>query len=512
MSRTILITVRLHEGRFHGTGDEPPSPARLFQALVAGVGVAGPLSAHDSDALEWLERCDPPIIASPRMTNGQVVTTYVPNNDLDAVGGDPGRIGEIRTQKVIRPNLFDADVPFIYAWAFSDDGESNRHAQQVCSLADRLYQFGRGVDLAWAWGEVLDNEQAEARLSSFPGRVRRPSDRGCGAPLACPRPGSLHSLKARYAASSQRFKSVRQGRAAKQLFTQPPKPLFVRIAYDSPPTRRVYELRLGNGENSFGAWPLARVSQLVVLLRDGAVQRLRQALPEQSSMIERVVVGRKAHGADDGPTSARVKIVPLPSIGHQHADREIRRVMVEVPPGCPLRPDDVQWAFSGLELVVPGIEARESLVATPSTDESIYVHYGIGDVKSSVWRTLTPVALPESAGRRRIDPGPAAADAKNGAERTSERARAAGATVNAVRLAETRARADLIRVQREPFEAKGERVEAFASGTRFPKERLWHVEITFAEPITGPLIIGDGRFLGLGIMVPVESKPTRELA
>ena len=43
----------------------------------------------------------------------------------------------------------------------------------------------------------------------------------------------------------------------------------------------------------------------------------------------------------------------------------------------------------------------------------------------------------------------------------------------------------------------------FAAGTRFAKERLWHVEITFAQPVEGPLIIGDGRYLGLGLMEPV---------
>jgi CRISPR-associated protein Csb2 len=48
-------------------------------------------------------------------------------------------------------------------------------------------------------------------------------------------------------------------------------------------------------------------------------------------------------------------------------------------------------------------------------------------------------------------------------------------------------------------------VESFAPGTRFAKERLWHVEITFAQPVGGPLIIGDGRYLGLGLMEPVRA-------
>jgi CRISPR-associated protein Csb2 len=73
----------------------------------------------------------------------------------------------------------------------------------------------------------------------------------------------------------------------------------------------------------------------------------------------------------------------------------------------------------------------------------------------------------------------------------------------ALRHAGVRTRAEAIRVQREPFDANGARVEAFASGTRFAKERLWYVEVCFEAPVSGPLAIGDGRFLGLGVLAPL---------
>ena len=102
MQHVLLITVRFHDGRYHGTGDWPPSPARLFQALVAGIGQRGPLGDDVSEPLEWLERLSPPVIAAPVMDEkgGRAVTNYVPNNELDAVDGDPRRIGSIRAAKV----------------------------------------------------------------------------------------------------------------------------------------------------------------------------------------------------------------------------------------------------------------------------------------------------------------------------------------------------------------------------------------------------------------------------
>lgn len=507
MSQQLLLTVRLHDGRYHGAGDWPPSPARLFQALVAGAGLSGPLDEKAVRALTWLENREPPLIGAPAMRNGQRVVLYVPNNDLDAVGGDPQRIAEVRgAKKLVRPRLFDATIPFLYTWSLGADQDSERHSEMICELADHLYQFGRGVDMAWAVGEVLPEEVLEGRLANYPGHIYHPSSDGVGETLTCPRPGSLESLRERYAANRRRFNTVGHGRAVRQVLSQAPKPRFMSIAYESPPSRHLYELRSRSTEAAFVPWPLTEASKLAVWVRECAAARLRQALSAQSADIDRILIGRKPDGTNDGPTSARVKIVPLPSIGHYHADRGIRRVLVEVPAGCPLRADDIQWAFSGLELCDPATGEVFDTILTPAADDSMLGHYGIGSgQRFRTWRTVTPAALPEAARRRRIEPARRIQEAKDGSERAAEQARAAGAVIEALRHAGVRTEVQAIRVRREPFEAKGARVEAFAPGRRFAKERLWHVEITCAEPLSGPLLIGDGRFLGLGVMAPVRA-------
>src|SRR3972149_5195026 len=110
MLRALLLSVRFHDGRYHGLDTSgrpewPPSPARLLQALVAGAANGGMLRQEDRDALAWLERLDPPIIAAPPARAGRGFSNYVPNNDLDAVGGDPRRVAEIRAPKFIKPHL-----------------------------------------------------------------------------------------------------------------------------------------------------------------------------------------------------------------------------------------------------------------------------------------------------------------------------------------------------------------------------------------------------------------------
>ena len=501
---TLVVQVRLHDGRYHGEGDWPPSPARLFQALVAGAGLGGPLADAEHDALTWLEGRQPPVIAAPTAWRARRrVLFYMPNNDSDRIEGDPQRMSEIRTAtKVFRPYVFDAALPFVYAWRLGAAPDGEEHARVICRLAERLYQLGRGVDMGWAWGEVLDDDGFGRLLAEHPGQVFRPSAGNSAISLPSPCPGSLKSIEQRYRACGKRFRYVHDGKAVKVVFHQPPRPRFRSVAYDSPPARQLYELREPTAEAAFAPWPLVRASALVVRLRDGAVERLKRAIPERASDIERVLVGRKPDGTNDGPAEDRVRIIPLPSVGHVHADREIRRVVVEVPTTCPIRAVDVHWAFSGL-LVDPETGEVHAIL-TRADDHQFLRHYGMDDDGSHrAWRTVTPAALPEDARRRRIDPAPKSDDAKAGHERTAEQARAAVAVCQALRHAGVGTGVEAIRVQREPFDANGARVEAFDGGARFAKERLWHVEVTFESTLSGPLVVGDGRFLGLGVMAPV---------
>jgi CRISPR-associated protein Csb2 len=487
----------LHDDRYHGMDEWPPSAARLFQALVAGAARGAQLDDDARTALEWLESRSPPVLAVPRSRAGQRITVFGPDNDLDGVGNDPARVGEIRSAKIIAPRIFDSIHPLVYAWELGQGEDDEEGAHAICRLANRLYQFGRGVDMAWARGEIMALAELDERLARHTGPVYRPALGASGRTLRCPQRGSLASLIFRHASGRNRF---RDGGPNKQLFVQPPKPRFAQVPYESPPVRHAFALRPGVGDGFF-AYPHARVTKLLEWLRDEAASRLRRALPERVVDIERVLIGRKPNGTEGGPASDRVRIIPLPSVGHEHVDRGIRRVLVEVPSGCALPPGDVAWAFSGIEHMNTTTGEIE-IVVTRSEGDTMVPRYL---ETQRIWRSVTPAVLPEPAKRRRIDPIRRIVDAKGGEERLEEERRAAGAVVQALRHANVDTRAETIRVQREPFSARGERVEAFADDTRFSKHRLWHVEIKFERPVRGPLVIGDGRFLGLGVMAPVAS-------
>ena len=514
MPRTLLVSVRFHDGRYHGTGDWPPAPARLFQALVAGAARGEALAEEDRLSLRWLEGLEPPLIAAPAVRAGQPVVNYVPNNDLDAVGGDPRRIGEIRAPKQIRPHLFDAADAFLYVWNFEAVDGVEGHAQTLTAIAERLYQLGRGVDMAWAWAEIVEEDEAAARLARHGGALYRPGSRGKGKTLLCPQHGSLESLEVRFRASRKRFTNIRKGKAIAQIFSQPPKPRFRAVPYDSPPEYLLFDLRKSasdKAEPDFAPWPLTQTAMLVESIRDAAAQRLRTGLPEMGELIDRILIGRDATEADK---AQRLRLIPLPSIGHVHAHRAIRRVLVEIPTNCKIPTADIAWAFSGLDLGIDPVTGEilhgDWPVLTRSSDETMLDHYGIDPSKARpvarVWRTVTPSVVPQGAARRRIDPTRRQdhAEWKGGSERIAEQRRAASAVIQALRHAGVTTEVAVIQVQREPFAGRGERAEAFAPDTRFAKERLWHVELRFAKAVAGPLVIGDGRYLGLGLMAPVR--------
>ncbi|HEY5208487.1 MAG TPA: type I-U CRISPR-associated protein Csb2 [Stellaceae bacterium] len=503
MPGTLLVSVRFHDGRYHGVGDWPPAPARLFQALVAGAARGDALGASERAALSWLETLAPPVIAAPTARDGQGFKNFVPNNDLDAVGGDPRRIGEIRAPKAIKPHLFDAAAPFLYAWHDAVDDAGADHARGICSIADRLYQLGRGVDMAWARAEIVEAAEIEPRLAQAGGAVFRPHQGGAGKSLLCPQKGSLASLEARFGKNRERIITDRKGRTVQQLFSQPPKPRFRNVSYDSPPVRKLFDLHdpsEGKAEPAFAPWSLARAVCLVERLRDKAATRLRKQLAANEGVIDRVLVGRDATEADK---IQRVRIIPLPSIGFAHADHAIRRVLIEIPPDCPIPADDIAWSFSGLDVITDTGTGEIKSILSPADDESMFRHYGIGEKREArLWRTVTPAALPHGAARHHQR-----GEQKNAAARLREEGKAVTAVRQALRHAGIAAPVETIRVQREPFTRHGERAESFATPPRFTRERLWHVEIAFKDPVRGPLVIGDGRYLGLGLMAAEKDAP-----
>jgi CRISPR-associated protein Csb2 len=105
MPTQFCLTVRFLQPYSHGRGDGgdpewPPSPLRVFQALVAAAAARWNERmqlAYAAPALRWLEhQPTPTIVAAPGVRSDVTYRLYVPDNVADKVarswsGGGEGR-------------------------------------------------------------------------------------------------------------------------------------------------------------------------------------------------------------------------------------------------------------------------------------------------------------------------------------------------------------------------------------------------------------------------------------
>lgn len=503
MDNALLISVSFYQGRYHGRDDWPPAPARLFQALTAAVAEGSKIPEADAEALRWLEELPPPVIIAPEAVRGQRFTNFVPNNDTDSQLAK-GSVLDIETAmqkarvgKDVQPWLFDENIPFTYCWYF---GDGSKHSERVCVASDRLYRFGWGIDMAWARAQLTSRSEADALLGGLAGIVYRPGgSRGQFLRLECPRPGTFESLRHRFVGLQGRFRQDPSSNRQKLIFAQPPAKRIEVVDYSAKPHELIFELRQSGPLQEFFDWPTARVSDLTAFVRDNIAESLSRELPEAREMVERYVVGRDA---DDNDKSARMQIIPIPSVGHTFADMQVRRIAFLVPQRCPLDVADLEWAIGNVSWVGKGgAEWR----LHRADDTGMYSRYSRS---SRTWQSVTPLALPR-AERRRIDPAAKSAQAKTGNERLHEEATAVASVCRALGHCGLHVVPTNVRLQREPLQQKGERAERFAEGTRFNKHAMWHVSFDLPRRVSGPLVLGDGRYVGLGIMLPVtESSGT----
>ncbi len=150
----LEVEVTFTASQYHG--DEwPPSPARLFQALVAA-------SHHRcswpnaSGGPGWCATLagtatPPTILALPDSdrSNGQLIN-YVPNND-DAFGSE----GHVRTDKSLAGRTIPSGASLIYAWSFEPGEDAEGQADVISAMASLVTWLGQTTDLVLAQGRLV---------------------------------------------------------------------------------------------------------------------------------------------------------------------------------------------------------------------------------------------------------------------------------------------------------------------------------------------------------------------
>jgi CRISPR-associated protein Csb2 len=406
---------------------------------------------------------------------------------------------EVRPQNVARE-------PLIYAWRISEDLRGETEVAQP--VVRRLIALGTGLDHAVADTRVsVEAPEAEGLIKHDPG--------------SSPCAGTLDSLVSRHKAAlcrlvggglredlpTVRHSTAGRHRAASQMM------LTLRSSVGDGPDR---PLPIAPEAAAVLAYAIRK--HLAKVLID-ALARRRDNADFSAAEVDRLVLGRGA-GPDD--KDRRVSIMPLPSIGHDYSDGLLRRVLVSVRAMCPIPAEVIRRALTDAEVQVDLSDTATSSshlrLARPidvvadanvaSRENSMLDRYA-GTAR--VWRSVSPVVLPGTGGwvTPTHDPEQKA--------RMDEQRRAREDTLFRRAMRDSgidMAEVERVQLRREPFGAHQPRADAT---WRLPKNgegRRWlagrprvHAEIVFTQARTGPLTVGDGRSLGLGLFQAAPSQP-----
>jgi CRISPR-associated protein Csb2 len=476
MPHHLNVTIRFLTDRYHG-GDWPPSPARLFQALVAGTKTGAPArewSDRHQRALEWLEGLGPPEILARPGQPAKPYTLFVPNNSL-AAGLSTKTSKPVAPRILVNHTLGEADV--VYRWPIEDEVAACRHLPTLDRVASQLRALGWGVDFAAATAHLADASPPAEGLEHF-----TPDAQG-DTLLRTPSPGLLAHLEKCYQDFTHRI--TKQG---VNPYTRPTRLAETRYGRAHAARRRrsvAFELQTLEGRPFAMRWDQAQT--VAAWLRHAAGEALQQEGISQQ-WIDSFILGHT------GPDllGHRLSFVPLPSVGHIHSDGGIRRVLIVEPPTAA---GSEREALDLLEIKLAGWlltdeRGEERAVLAPVRDKGKVLPFYRS--KARIWQTVTPVVLHgHNTSHNRISL------TKTG-RLLSQAFDDAGFPAPCI---------GNMTFQPAPYWPGS----GGAASIRVPRHlegwpRL-HVQVEFKEAIEGPVLAGIGRHYGIGLFAAPPEQP-----
>lgn len=479
-------------------GEWPPHPARVFSALVS-VWAEDGRDPEERDALEWLEAQGAPAIAASEAAPRRVVSHFVPVNDVRIIDSNPSSSMRIlpdhRTeprdsrdkqdrnflpQERFFPSVTPRRARATYLW---EEAAPEGMGETMDHLLSRVARLGHSSSLVSC--RVV---RESLRPSYTPGQ-------GTGS-LRAVRRGQLGALQRQYL----RHQGVR------------PRALpYTDVRYSSTAESVQDEPTLQ--PNTLGEWivfafaqnsrflPATRAVDSAAAMRRAILKHAEDPIPEELS----------GHRPDGKPTcDPHVAFLPLPNIGSERGDARLLGIALSVPGS--LGDDTRRALFRAVRRWEQGAPQQPYPLRLTLGSQGVLRmdrHRGppdAADLRPSAWHrpsrrwvSATPIALPRHPG--------------------SLRAGSVGARAEAWRLAEGAVAAACVHVGLPEPSAVEIALSPFIAGStpagRYPpfsqrgregtlvRRQLVHAAVTFKHPVEGPLMLGAGRFMGLGLMRPV---------
>lgn len=565
----FAVTVELLAGRYVATqfndrskGEWPPHPARLFSAAVAAWADHGDQDDAERAALEWWEALAPPTIdcslGELELVERAPVTHFVPVNDTmvvardtartyaalvaaEVAANDPNLDDKARTKATAKlekarvkatddsrkaaqgvapddrdeilptkrgkqgrrfPTIRPAHPFVTYHWQ-PNDGDSvavERHLAVLDGLVARIPRLGHSsTPVSITLTQEIDPNEANVVLEPGPGR------RVIG--LRVPTDGQLDNLIRAYEGS-------RQGTE--------PRTMPARIASYRRPETNTSPQPSSIGEDWIVLTP-DDGSRLMVRDIPGVAQTLRAALMsvagrDGAEIPEAISGHRPRTGSGGGPTKPSTRphlmVLGLPFAGHPKATGEVLGLAVVLPHESPTSGvDDEGW--HAIQAAVRDFIERGGRLTFKGGRRPIRLRPGsLTELNatstvdrwakpSRTWVSVTPIALSRNPGQLGH-----ANPAKR--EVAHEKAKAIIATAcEQIGLPRPRS----VEISLDALVRGARPVHTFPPARTGSITRVQvHAEITFDQAVAGPIVLGAGRFQGLGLFLPSASQATGEAA
>jgi CRISPR-associated protein Csb2 len=435
-----------------GIGDRsesewPPHPARLFSAFAAAYFDNGS-DAQEREALLWFERQGPPSIRAGEPGTGVPVVAYVPPNFPNST------VPVLRKgQPRYFPGQAPAEATVYFVWPGADPAPGV--ADTLLQIAGRIAYLGKACSVVRICGAATP-----------PAANYEPFDEGSLA-LRVPAAGRLEELRQLFQAGLRPTPGWQQ--------------LYRRVGdatVQPPPVESAFEHLLVLRRSAGPRLPVEDTLTATEALR-GA---LLSIAGEGGASIPEVI-----HGHHGGSHCA---YLALPFVGSPNADGDIKGCAVAIPRGTP--PAErrlVEWlcqelAVRSLKLGAYGAWNLEPIDVLPAM-QSLRTYTWARP--STRWSSVTPILLDRFPKKH----GP-----------TIEQILTTACTRAGLPEPAAIVHGPYARVAGVPP------VAAFRVQRDGETRRRWgvHATLEFAEPVKGPVLLGAGRYFGLGLLRPVAGE------
>jgi CRISPR-associated protein Csb2 len=452
----------------------PPHPDRLFMALVAAFGETGGDLAEER-ALTWLEEQGAPSLWASPAHPRTPTTSFVPVNDSASPLGKKKPFplaGSLSIGRDRQPRQFPAVVPdddrVFFIWEREPEPLIRATLAGLCA---KVTYLGHSSTPVQAWVEEAPPP---------PNLV--PTDSIASVRLRVSGPGRLAALRARHAAGLRPLSSLWQGYAPPA-----PTPEVPRMAH-SVFQEELVVLRQTDGRR-FG---MDSTLQLTRGLRGLVMGLGPQPVPEWIS-------GHRSGSGGGRSESPHLAYLPLPFVGDEHADGHLLGMALALPRGLSLEEMASLWGVledepGGLRPLRVVLGSQGDCVlewdarAPRTRPRALQTDTWCAPARR--WASATPVVFdtyPKSDGE--AEETVARACERVGLPRPAEVIVSGTSLLTGVPPAWTFA----------PVPAKDSR----------PQRWHRHVVVIFTELVTGPVLLGAGRYQGYGLCRPCREGGTR---